>query len=52
MEEKKKKEDTQENYQSDGERQHTDSDSAQSAEMPNDDPCRHCGLPNHPELVC
>ncbi|CDQ86464.1 unnamed protein product [Oncorhynchus mykiss] len=26
-------------------------DSSQSEEMPNEDPCSHCGLPNHPELV-
>ncbi|XP_062409093.1 remodeling and spacing factor 1 [Sardina pilchardus] len=42
---------TQENYQSDRERNHSDSDSAKSVEKPNDDPCRHCGLPNHPELI-
>lgn len=30
------------------------SDSSTSSDddlPPNDDPCRHCGLPNHPELV-
>uniref|UniRef100_A0A4W5LFG7 Remodeling and spacing factor 1-like n=1 Tax=Hucho hucho TaxID=62062 RepID=A0A4W5LFG7_9TELE len=26
-------------------------DSRQSEEMPNEDPCSHCGLPNHPELI-
>ncbi|XP_064856388.1 remodeling and spacing factor 1-like isoform X2 [Oncorhynchus nerka] len=26
-------------------------DSSQSEEMPNEDPCSHCGLPNHPELI-
>ncbi|XP_029628852.1 remodeling and spacing factor 1 isoform X1 [Salmo trutta] len=26
-------------------------DSNQSEEMPNEDPCSHCGLPNHPELI-
>ncbi|XP_048120378.1 remodeling and spacing factor 1 [Alosa alosa] len=51
LDERKVKEGTQENYQSDRERNHSDSDSAQSVEMPNDDPCRHCGLPNHPELI-
>lgn len=49
LEERKVKEGNQENYQSDRERNHSDSE---SAEMPNDDPCSHCGLPNHPELVC
>ncbi|XP_010868195.3 remodeling and spacing factor 1 isoform X2 [Esox lucius] len=29
-----------------------DSDSSsQSVEAPNEDPCSHCGLPNHPELI-
>ncbi|KAJ7995718.1 hypothetical protein DPEC_G00247500, partial [Dallia pectoralis] len=26
-------------------------DSSQSVEAPNEDPCSHCGLPNHPELI-
>nr|XP_046150320.1 remodeling and spacing factor 1-like isoform X1 [Oncorhynchus gorbuscha] len=26
-------------------------DSSQSEETPNEDPCSHCGLPNHPELI-
>ncbi|XP_067103044.1 remodeling and spacing factor 1 [Osmerus mordax] len=30
----------------------SDSDaSSQSEEAPNEDPCSHCGLPNHPELI-
>ncbi|XP_048839224.1 remodeling and spacing factor 1 [Brienomyrus brachyistius] len=35
-------------------RQKNDSDTSSPSseeEMPNDDPCKHCGLPNHPELI-
>ncbi|KAL2096481.1 hypothetical protein ACEWY4_008629 [Coilia grayii] len=39
------------NYPSDRERNHSDSESVRSVQAPNDDPCRHCGLPNHPELI-
>ncbi|KAJ8386617.1 hypothetical protein AAFF_G00168490 [Aldrovandia affinis] len=29
-----------------------DSDSSSSSDgIPNEDPCKHCGLPNHPELI-
>ncbi|XP_064158796.1 remodeling and spacing factor 1 isoform X1 [Anguilla rostrata] len=31
-------------------RQESDSES-DSDSTPNDDPCKHCGLPNHPELI-
>uniref|UniRef100_A0A3B1JLM7 Remodeling and spacing factor 1 n=1 Tax=Astyanax mexicanus TaxID=7994 RepID=A0A3B1JLM7_ASTMX len=27
------------------------STSCSEEELPNDDPCKHCGLPNHPELI-
>ncbi|XP_023665293.1 remodeling and spacing factor 1 isoform X1 [Paramormyrops kingsleyae] len=29
----------------------TSSPSSSEEEIPNDDPCKHCGLPNHPELI-
>ncbi|KAG7484398.1 hypothetical protein MATL_G00048800 [Megalops atlanticus] len=34
-------------------RKRNDSDTSLSSadEKPNDDPCKHCGLPNHPELI-
>ncbi|XP_051903197.1 remodeling and spacing factor 1 [Hippocampus zosterae] len=34
-------------------RERRDSDSSASSDdlPPNDDPCKHCGLPNHPELI-
>ncbi|CAM4729567.1 unnamed protein product [Leuciscus chuanchicus] len=28
-----------------------DSTSSSDDDVPNDDPCKHCGLPNHPELI-
>ena len=37
-----------------GHRERRSSDSSTSSDddlPPNDDPCKHCGLPNHPELV-
>lgn len=34
------------------ERRSSDSDTSSDDDLPpNDDPCKHCGLPNHPELV-
>lgn len=34
------------------ERQSSDSSTSSDDDLPpNDDPCKHCGLPNHPELV-
>ncbi|XP_076842585.1 remodeling and spacing factor 1 isoform X2 [Brachyhypopomus gauderio] len=35
-------------------RERNSSDSSTSSsedDLPNDDPCKHCGLPNHPELI-
>ncbi|XP_067289230.1 remodeling and spacing factor 1 isoform X1 [Pseudorasbora parva] len=33
------------------ERNSSDSSTSSSEDVPNDDPCKHCGLPNHPELI-
>ncbi|XP_052313473.1 remodeling and spacing factor 1-like [Oncorhynchus keta] len=33
------------------ERHSDDSDTSDDDLPPNDDPCKHCGLPNHPELI-
>lgn len=34
------------------ERRSSESDTSSDDDLPpNDDPCKHCGLPNHPELV-
>lgn len=34
------------------ERRSSDSSTSSDDDLPpNDDPCKHCGLPNHPELV-
>ncbi|KAI7793692.1 remodeling and spacing factor 1 [Triplophysa rosa] len=33
------------------ERRSSDSSTSSSEGEPNDDPCKHCGLPNHPELI-
>ncbi|XP_045080110.1 remodeling and spacing factor 1-like [Coregonus clupeaformis] len=34
------------------ERHNDDSDTSSDDDLPpNDDPCKHCGLPNHPELI-
>uniref|UniRef100_A0A8D0CGB8 Remodeling and spacing factor 1b, tandem duplicate 1 n=1 Tax=Scleropages formosus TaxID=113540 RepID=A0A8D0CGB8_SCLFO len=33
------------------EEEESDDDDDDSDEIPNDDPCKHCGLPNHPELI-
>ncbi|XP_028817662.1 remodeling and spacing factor 1 isoform X2 [Denticeps clupeoides] len=43
--------DANEDYRSEKENDESRSESLQSDETPNDDPCRHCGLPNHPELI-
>ncbi|KAK1800768.1 hypothetical protein P4O66_005965 [Electrophorus voltai] len=33
------------------ERNSSDSSTSSEDDLPNDDPCKHCGLPNHPELI-
>ncbi|XP_019725149.1 remodeling and spacing factor 1 isoform X2 [Hippocampus comes] len=33
------------------ERRNSDSSASSDDLPPNDDPCKHCGLPNHPELI-
>ncbi|KAF7650318.1 hypothetical protein LDENG_00127540 [Lucifuga dentata] len=33
------------------ERRNSDSSTSDDDLPPNDDPCKHCGLPNHPELI-
>ncbi|XP_026129700.1 remodeling and spacing factor 1 [Carassius auratus] len=33
------------------ERNSSDDSTSSSEDEPNDDPCKHCGLPNHPELI-
>uniref|UniRef100_A0A3P8STZ3 Remodeling and spacing factor 1b, tandem duplicate 1 n=1 Tax=Amphiprion percula TaxID=161767 RepID=A0A3P8STZ3_AMPPE len=48
---RKKKDSEDEDDNSDEERSSDSSTSTDDDLPPNDDPCKHCGLPNHPELI-
>ncbi|XP_048836156.1 remodeling and spacing factor 1 isoform X2 [Brienomyrus brachyistius] len=49
-EDESEEEDSDEDYTVEKGKVRSASDS-KSDETPNDDPCKHCGLPNHPELI-
>ncbi|XP_036392133.1 remodeling and spacing factor 1 isoform X2 [Megalops cyprinoides] len=51
-EEESEDDDSDEDYKVEKSKDRRESDSdSNSEETPNDDPCKHCGLPNHPELI-